>query len=76
MSINKVNTLLCGTALLLFAPVLAADEKEENEMPDIEFLEFLGTWQDSDGKWVDPMQFKSEHENDNERHKAEEQTHE
>ncbi|MDE2091297.1 MAG: hypothetical protein KGJ08_05300 [Gammaproteobacteria bacterium] len=49
---------LLTTALLMITPAFAADQKPV--MPpqaDPELLEFLGSWQSSDGAWVDPMTF-------------------
>lgn len=28
--------------------------KKEQEVPTLEFLEFLGEWETEDGRWVDP----------------------
>lgn len=38
------------TAMLLatFGPLLAADE----ELPEMEFLEYLGMWEESDEEWL------------------------
>jgi len=30
------------------------------ETPSLEFLEFLGNWEDSDGEWQDPMELMKE----------------
>lgn len=47
------------TGLLLAISVFAADQKPVQPPPkvDPELLEFLGSWQGSDGMWVDPMTF-------------------
>ncbi len=48
--------LLLGIAgLLIAAPVPAQDE---TPMPDEALLEFLGTWEDDDGNWIDPLEFE------------------
>lgn len=39
----------CFGTLLMACAVLAAAEAE---MPDIEFLEYLGLWEDSDEDWT------------------------
>ncbi len=39
--------VLCG--LFGFSGIAAADEEA---MPDMEFLEYLGSWEDSDEDWV------------------------
>lgn len=47
-------------ALLLIAPAFAGNEKPATPPPpkaDPALLEFLGSWQASDGQWVDPMTF-------------------
>ena len=35
-----------------------ANATEETEVPDLEFLEFLGSFESPDGKWVDPMEIE------------------
>lgn len=54
----KLPTLLF-TMLLLVAPAFAATQKTVSPPPkaDPALLEFLGSWQTQDGKWVDPMTF-------------------
>ena len=50
---------LVPAVLLVAFPVFAAEQKPAPAPPkaDPELLEFLGSWQGSDGKWVDPMTF-------------------
>ncbi|MGA9852940.1 MAG: hypothetical protein WBR15_08430 [Gammaproteobacteria bacterium] len=53
---------LMVTALLCTVPVFAANPKPATPPPpkaDPALLEFLGSWQGADGKWVDPMTFAS-----------------
>ncbi len=45
---HKANALLLG--LCLVSPALAVDE---TDAPDLEFLEFLGEWQDDGDAWLD-----------------------
>lgn len=45
MSVSRI--LLTGS-LLLCSLVLAADD----EIPDMEFLEYLGSWEESDEEWL------------------------
>ena len=45
MSVNRA--LLLGS-LLFCSMVLAADD----EIPDMEFLEYLGSWEESDEEWL------------------------
>lgn len=40
---------------LLIAQVAFASPRDVAPSPDMEFLEFLGSWQTRDGKWVDPL---------------------
>jgi hypothetical protein len=48
ISVNGgMQTLLCGIALCGSASVYAADE----EVPDMEFLEYLGLWEETDEDW-------------------------
>ncbi len=46
----------------LFAAVAqaAAEPPQRPEEPDVDFLDFLGTWQNEDGRWVDPFQIAEE----------------
>ncbi len=39
---------LLGSMLMVCSLVVAADE----ELPEIEFIEYLGLWEDSDEDWV------------------------
>ena len=39
---------LIGSMLMVCSFVVAADE----ELPEIEFIEYLGLWEDSDEDWV------------------------
>ena len=40
--------------LMLASLQCAAEEAANNEAPSMEMLEFLGRWETTDGKWVDP----------------------
>lgn len=42
-----INPLFTAALLLVLAPIVAADE----DMPDEEFLEFLGSWEGQDDDW-------------------------
>lgn len=48
-----LGTLLCSAAVFAQAPKAATPPPKA----DPALLEFLGSWQTSDGKWVDPMTF-------------------
>jgi len=43
-----LRIFLCGFALCANGWLLAAEE----EVPDIEFLEYLGMWEESDEDWL------------------------
>jgi len=45
--------LLLG--LLPLSPGVMAGE-EDTQAPDLALLEFLGSWEDADGEWIDPLQ--------------------
>lgn len=45
MSVSRIS-LACS--LLICSLVLAADD----ELPDMEFLEYLGSWEESDEDWL------------------------
>ncbi len=32
----------------------AVEENEDNDVPSLEMLEFLGEWETTEGEWVDP----------------------
>ena len=46
MSVRKAT--LIGSLLVGCSLVLAADD----EVPDVEFLEYLGLWEESDAEWL------------------------
>lgn len=35
-----------------------ATAEDKEEIPDLEFLAFLGSFKTADGKWVDPMEIE------------------
>ncbi|MDP3092459.1 MAG: hypothetical protein Q8N04_17430 [Nitrospira sp.] len=45
---------MCGV-LLGTAVSAAAASPEATQVPDADFLEFLGNWHTGDGRWVDPF---------------------
>ena len=57
MAKGRVSAALCGIALSGAVAVSAADdsgaEEHESELggPDMEFLEYLGMWEESDADW-------------------------
>ena len=52
---------LAAAVLLCAFPAFAGNEKAAPPPPkaDPALLEFLGSWQGTDGQWVDPMTFAS-----------------
>lgn len=44
----SVSRLLLAASLLCCSLVLAADD----EIPDMDFLEYLGSWEESDEEWL------------------------
>jgi len=44
----SASRILLTASLLFCGLVLAADE----EIPDMEFLEYLGSWEESDEEWL------------------------
>jgi len=69
---TTVNGLICTLLLsgILFSTLLyskrsTANENQTNdETPSLEFLEFLGSWEDSEGQWIDPYQLQDANELD------------
>ena len=47
---NGMQALLLGIAL--FASTDAIAEAENDEIPDMEFLEYLGLWEETDEDWL------------------------
>ena len=47
MAMSARQTLI-GSMLLICSFMVAADE----ELPDMEFIEYLGLWEDSDEDWL------------------------
>jgi len=52
--VRQVSALV--PAVVLLATIVIAAPPQEESQPDMDFLEFLGSWQTRDGQWVDPMQ--------------------
>ena len=60
MKTTRDNVFVLGAYLLLCTAAIASEQAEQEEMPSIEFLEFLGSWKTNEGAWVDPLQFIEE----------------
>lgn len=42
-------------------PSLLAEEQLNNEqMPSMDFIEFLGEWETEQGEWIDPVDLENE----------------
>ncbi len=57
----SVRRALVGSLLAACSLVVAADE----ELPEIEFIEYLGLWEESDEDWTmftDPIEARNESE--------------
>ncbi len=44
-----------GCALVCGAATVEAREDSPPSGPDLEFLEFLGSWETEDGQWINPL---------------------
>ncbi len=53
--------LLCALSVLS-APALT-QESETEEIPTLEFLEFLGSFEDNSGTWRDPFEINNDDDN-------------
>jgi hypothetical protein len=49
---SGLQALLCGVALCVPVSVPAETDTKDEELPDIEFLEYLGLWEESDDEWL------------------------
>jgi hypothetical protein len=47
-------------SMIILSPLLQAETQNEEEIPTIELLEFLGEWQENDGEWLDPEELEDE----------------
>jgi len=47
---SELPTLLCS--ILLSLSGIAVAETQEDDSPDMEFLEYLGMWEESDEDWL------------------------
>jgi hypothetical protein len=56
----RTGLITCGALLLLGIAVVGAAPPDVDVGPDAEFLEFLGSWQTGDGRWMDPFELGSE----------------
>ena len=52
MGNDGLRALLCGVVLCASLSALAETDAEDEELPDLEFLEFLGLWEETDDEWL------------------------
>ncbi|HVY65383.1 MAG TPA: hypothetical protein VHH11_11240 [Gammaproteobacteria bacterium] len=58
---RKVAATLCAVGGLWFArTVHAQDTKTPPPSPDLDFLEYLGAWQDNDDEWLISEQWEKD----------------
>lgn len=55
VTIFSASPCLCDESA---SEILEIHEKD-TDMPSMELLEFLGSWETDDGEWVDPMLFEN-----------------
>jgi hypothetical protein len=48
------GALVLGALLCASSGILAETDTEDEELPDLEFLEFLGIWDEDDYEWLLP----------------------
>ncbi len=46
--------------LLISQSTALAESRVSEDSPSLEFLEFLGEWETSDGEWIDPAMLESD----------------
>ena len=49
---DGLRALLCAVVLCTSVSALAETDAEDEELPDIELLEFLGLWEEIDDDWL------------------------
>lgn len=49
---SGIQALFCGIALCAAPGATTVAEAEDEERPDMEFLEYLGLWEESDDEWL------------------------
>jgi len=72
--IKRVWALFLATAMSLGAvpAVSLAQDEDEEKLPDLEFLEYLGSWQDEDEEWYLEAELESDHKKDRHQRKRDE----
>jgi len=62
MRLHKIKAM-GAVSLLVFSATVFGEET----LPDLEFLEFLGSWETQDGDWFDPTQLLNDQEKNREK---------
>ena len=52
MGSGGLGALLFGALLCASTSSLAETDTENEELPDLEFLEYLGLWEETDDEWL------------------------
>ena len=48
----RLSIAVLGGVWIATTPADEAGDEDEAEIPDLDFLEYLGSWQDSDADWL------------------------
>jgi hypothetical protein len=68
---RKVVSLLCALGGFWLARGAHAQDAKEPPAPDLDFLEYLGTWQADDDEWLVSEEWKKDRGGDERRKSAE-----
>jgi len=67
-------SLITFLLFALISTVSYSEESNNEEIPSLEMLEFLGDFETKDGIWIDPIELDERHsETENMRHKTEQE---
>ncbi len=44
----------------LMTPLFAEEQTDNEVIPSVDFLEFLGEWETEEGEWIDPAELENE----------------
>ena len=47
-------------SMIILSPLVQAETQNEEEVPTMAFLEFLGEWEGNNGEWLDPEELEDE----------------
>lgn len=57
---HSIHTLLAACLAGFISNSFAAEDAASDDMPDLEFLEFLGQFETDAGEWIDPDSLQTE----------------